>query len=211
MYRQPHRIRLWVLVSSVAISLSGCGDDSEEPFELDGVYTVTEWTENTTTCDTEGPSVLDAQTETSFIVKRQHESFLGQSFTVIIAGPCLDPQSCANDAGAGAIGGLFTGLTPFDPGEREGEAWTTSTSVASRVDMECTGSMTTLYLRSPEAGVVQKESRTTESITFPATPDEDGDPSCDLDTLEELAATASCARFSVITANNPMEIPPAQE
>src|SRR5258706_13099176 len=68
-------------------ALAACGGALTD---LEGVYTIDTWTNNTTSCAAEGPSVLATQSDKALFIKEQN--FLGTKF--INGVKCKDVAEC---------------------------------------------------------------------------------------------------------------------
>lgn len=211
--------RLVLLTAVVALSAVGCGEDEEDAFAWEGVYTISSRTENIGSCDMEGPEVADPDGNTRFVVKRNRQSFLGHSFVQIMAGPCPDAQACANAASGDDLFGLgaaFSGISVFGD-QKQGDVYESHMYSASRDSQtnECSAVVTLATLASPAEGQVRFERRVYTDVTYPAYTGDDGEPTClddgDGEEVVELARTqGTCAELGVIVAANPEPVPAPQ-
>jgi hypothetical protein len=185
-------VRRAIVVAALAGG-AGCGGLSTD---LEGIYMITAWTENTAGCEAEGPSVLAGQSDAMFYVRA--ESFFGTDFVNVVL--CADPQDCTTLASGETI--LFDGWA-FDEGG-DGDGWRGAEAlVSTNGGNECSGSVSDDTMRSPVDGTVRIESRVRNTRTF--APDADG--FCLSEDAIAAAAGEPCARFEVVTATRTAELP----
>jgi hypothetical protein len=170
----------------LSLLIVGCGGGSSLT-ELEGIYTITTWTDNTASCDAEGPSVLDQMTDTALFVKI--ENFLGQKFVNAVR--CIDLVDCQAKAAEDTI---FLDGYAFEKGSDE-DGWTGSTIFASGIDT-CQGSVTDHVMTAPADGALHFESKTRNSLPF----DKDSEGFCNTDDAKAAAEGQPCVELEVITA-----------
>lgn len=172
---------IWV----VALALAGCSGDGSIT-EHEGFYTVTTWTVNPQGCDVDGPSV--AATRDGFAYVRG-ESFLGSEFVNVMT--CETAAECedkARDPDTIHLGG-FT----FEDGS-DGAGWTHHSSFGFMRDVACEAMAFDTTLRSPSAGQLRIEHRTSAPATYAPTGGE-----CTEDGAETASANQPCAELEAVT------------
>jgi hypothetical protein len=181
-------MRKTILIGALA-ALGGCGGDSGSA--LEGIYVITEWTENTTAC-TEGPSILGF--DTAMFVR--YETFFGTSY--LHAMPCADVAACAEMAAEEDT--LFLGGYFLDRGS-DGEGWIGDDFDQSSFDGTCEGN----YIEYVLTGEVGADVRV-EGHAYPVEPfPEDEDGFCDSRAARE-AATETCTGLEVLVATYDSDI-----
>jgi len=165
--------------------VAGCGGGSLT--ELEGVYTITTWTDNTASCAAEGASVLDQMTDKALFVKV--ENFLGQKFVNAVR--CTDVADCQAKAAEDTI---FLDGYAFENGSDE-DGWTGATVFAGGIDT-CEGSVTDHVMTAPADGALHFESKTRNSLPF----DKDSEGFCNTDDARTAAEGQPCVELEVITA-----------
>ncbi len=109
--------------------IAGCGGGSLT--ELEGVYTVSTWTESSTSCDAEGPSVA-AQRKPSFYIKA--ESFFGEDF--------VNVKSCDSEAACRMLATeadtIHIGEFAFEDGS-DAAGWSSRSASGYAFDGSCMG------------------------------------------------------------------------
>ncbi len=103
------------LVIGTALSLVACGEDEKGSEGADGgvsdaviasfegVYALTAYTENPTSCDAEGPSTLASKTDQDFVLVGA--SVLGQKYLQLAS---CEPAACADTVSAIRDAGFFS-------------------------------------------------------------------------------------------------------
>jgi hypothetical protein len=168
---------------AIACSAAACGSLTD----LEGVYTIDTWTQNSTACDVEGPSVA-AINDPNFYIKI--ENFLGHEFVNVVE--CADVATCAAEAGDDET--LHLGGWAFEDGSDD-DGWRETTAFAFDMNGTCTGSVRDTVMTSPASNTVRIESRERDTQPFPAT----GGDCSDEDTLA-AAEGQPCTTFEVTTA-----------
>lgn len=180
------RILTMAMVAALVSAASGCGGGLDT--SLEGVYSLTTWTENTGGCAAEGASVLDQHSDTAAYVKV--ESFFGHEFLNVVT--CADEGACATEAASDT---LNFGSWAFESGS-DGDGWTGTSSFASGDPTTCTGAQSKVTMTHPTATTIRIEVRTNQPVTFP--PNDAGE--CTTDDAERLSADAACGTLEVVTA-----------
>jgi hypothetical protein len=170
----------------VAVSSAGCGGD-ELSTGFEGVYSIETWTENDGSCDSEGPSVLEQQSQTMFFLRV--EEFLFSSY--LHAQLCTDLSSCRVRAADPAL--VVTGGWSFRDGS-DADGWTSST-FSNEVVGACVGTLESYSLTSPSDGVLEIRIERTAGVEFPPAPD-----GCDPELAEAAAEGQPCTYLEVVTA-----------
>jgi hypothetical protein len=191
-------ITLLALSLGLAISSAGCGDDEPEDTgpstKLRGIYAIDTWTSNDAACDVEGPSILEMASSTKLAIKL--DSSFGVDFLVAV--PCSDPDSCANNAAAGLFAG-FAGGALLNEGSDEA-GWDGEGSSHSVDNGTCTGSYFTQRLTVIGDKRVRLETKVFET-TFPVSgggSSSDGD--CPLESARKAAEGQPCKSLEALTA-----------
>jgi hypothetical protein len=176
--------------------VAACGGDGGSAFQ--GIYDVDTWTINDGTCDAEGPSVLETETQTMFYLK--NESFLGIEFLNLKF--CDDQNDCETLAGDPET--IHLGRYGFDQGG-DGGGWTSEWYSGFENDMTglCEGSYFVVKLTGEAGASVRVEARETPAGGFP--PGEDG--FCDDEPGKAAAEGQPCTGFEVITASFVSDLP----
>lgn len=178
-----------VMTGGIA-SLVGCGGDSDGPFtNLQGIYEVTGWNENDSSCEADGPSVLADKIEKFVLVKE------GMFFTKFLtAVTCSSLEVCREDAVDDTID--LTGFL-FESGS-DSDGWVGRSASASGLgDDTCTGIYSQYTMTSPEPNVVQIVA-VTHQVTGVS---EDSDGFCDTDEVMSRGPSEPCASREVIRAS----------
>lgn len=178
------------LLGLVAGGLVACGGGGSSS-ALEGVYTVSTWTENPTACDAEGPSTLATQGQTTFYLKV--ESFFGESFLNLnFCDDLADCRMLANDEETIHLGSYFFVGS-------DGAGWTSELfNGFTNAENVCEGTYATVTLGSPDAGMLRVERRAQPSAGFP--PDADG--FCDDEAGAQAAEGQPCEQLEVFTATS---------
>lgn len=171
-----------VLLLGLALPLLACSDD--EPLTgLEGIYTITTWTENPQACDAEGPSVATSHDP---LVYLKAESFFGTDFVNIVS--CADQAECesmARDEDTLHLGGFV-----FENGnDRDG--WTSRSVVAFESGGMCNGFVSDDTMTAT-GQVIRIEERTRDVPAFTG--------ECTDEAVEERAAALPCNELEIITA-----------
>jgi len=169
-----------------AVSSTGCGEE-ELSTGFEGVYSIETWTENNGSCDSEGPSVLEQQSQTTFFVRV--EEFLFSSY--LRAQLCTDLSTCRARSADPAI--VVTGGWSFPDGS-DADGWTRSTFSNEAVGA-CTGTLDRYSLTSPSEGVLEIRIERRAGVEFPLGPD-----GCDPELAEAAAEGQPCMYLEMITA-----------
>ncbi len=165
------------------LGTAACGSGSLT--ELEGIYTVTTWTDNLASCEVEGPSVASIQNPFFFI---KSENIFGSKF-VNVAG-CETQAECeakATDADTIHLGGFA-----FESGS-DSAGWTSRSTFAFESNGMCEGSATDQKMTST-AGAIRIESRSTDIAPYAGDCDDDAK-------IEEAAAGQPCVSLEVMTAS----------
>jgi hypothetical protein len=188
------------MVSRSALALAflvtsalACGEDGTA---LEGIYHVQTWTNNDTSCDSEGVSIIFDQGETIFYVK--HENFIGEKFLNVNF--CADLAECEADASEADT--IHVGTYILDGGNDD-SGWTSTWYSGSAQDNVCSGSLVETRLTGTAGTAVRIETRLTAAGGFAP----DGDGFCDDDDGEDAAQGLPCGDFTVIAANWLADLP----
>ena len=179
-------MRTSLLACAVGAALiAGCGSMTE----LEGIYTIDSWTENTADCAAEGPSVLASRGDTGFYIRE--ESFFGKDFVNAVR--CTDMAECEMKASDSTIN--FDGWA-FDSGS-DGGGWKGATTFAGTggANGQCTGTVDSYVMTSPASHAIRIESQRRNAREFP--PDSDG--FCDTDAAVRAADGEPCIGLEVVT------------
>ena len=168
----------------VLLAAAGCGGSFTE---LEGVYNIDTWTRNDASCDAEGGSILEDQTDHSIFVQQQE--FLGQEFLAGVL--CTDVADCQDKA---AEDTLFLGAFNFDKGS-DSDGWTGGIVFAGGGGADCSGGVTDIVMTS-SGDSIRIESRTRQSVPFPPGPD----GFCDSEDAKDAAEGQPCTELEVVTA-----------
>jgi hypothetical protein len=174
------------IVVSIALACAACnGGGSDELTSFSGAYTIQDWTENPTACDSAGPSILASQQNKGLMVKSVN--FLGQKF--VDAATCLDSDECNRFLDDNTIH-LPNAL---DKGS-DGAGWTGDFVVAFGTSTACSGDVTHAILTGAGDGVSLRLEKTTVT-SFPA----DSSGQCSTDAATAAAAGLPCSSVQIIT------------
>jgi len=170
---------------ALTIVLVGCGGGGSLT-DNEGVYTLATWTDNTGSCDAEGPSVLDIQEPNVFI---KNENFLGSVFVNV--NPCPDLATCQAEASDDET--IHIGNWAFETGSDSG-GWASESAFAFSFDGECqaTRLVATLTFSGDSLRI---EDRRQEG-TFPA----DANDECSDAEAETATVGQPCIGLEVVTA-----------
>lgn len=186
---------------------SGCSDDhaggggSSELSKLDGLYTIDTWTENTSGCDVEGPSVLDSHAS---LLGVGETNFFGYDLLVVI--PCTDDQACADAVPGGVFAALGGGAVFIEGQGDDASGWESNYIAYTIVDGECQGVYADVRFEALEPGRVALTS-TSYDVVFPVESDKSGEE-CTVETAAEVAKGQPCSGLTRITASYAGELPP---
>jgi len=164
---------------------AGCGGGSLT--ELEGVYTLDTWTQNTAACS-EGGSVLDQMSDKALFIKE--ENFLGERFVNAVR--CTDAADCQAKA---AMDTIFLDGYAFESGSDD-KGWTGQTVFASGIDT-CEGQVIDHVMTVPADGALRIESQTRNSLPFA----KDSEGFCNTDDARKAAEGQPCAELEVVTAS----------
>jgi hypothetical protein len=168
------------------VSSAGCGED-EASTQFGGVYEIETWTKNADSCDEEGPSILEQQSQMMFFVRI--ESFLFSSY--LRAQRCPSLTECQTRSADPAM--VVTGGWSFgDGGDSNG--WTSSSFSSESTD-RCTGTFESQNLSSPSDGVLEIRIEQRTGVEFPIGPD-----GCDPELAAAAAEERPCQSLEVIRA-----------
>jgi hypothetical protein len=173
---------LYGVIAITVLGATACGSDSLTG--LEGVYTVSTWTDNPAGCTAEGPSVATDH-DGFFYVKS--ESFIGSKFVNVPS--CASVAECqakASDDGTINLGGFA-----FEDGS-DSAGWTTHNAFAFGSSGSCMGDITDALMTSTNDGI-RIESRTTMSAPFTG--------ECTDEAAEAAAAGQPCTSLEVVTAS----------
>lgn len=170
--------------------LVGCGGSSDGVFtELHGIYEVSSWNENDSTCDADGPSVLADKIEKFMLVKE------GMFFTKFLtAVTCASLENCREEAVDDTID--LSGFI-FESGS-DSDGWVGRSATASGLgDDTCAGIYSQYTMTSPEPNVVQIVA-VKHQVTGVG---EDSDGFCDTDEVLSRGPSEPCTNREVIRAS----------
>jgi hypothetical protein len=167
-----------------AVFLVGCGGSLTE---LEGIYNVTAWTENTAGCGAEGASVLETMSDKAIYV--EEDEFFGEKFVAAVH--CTDEADCRAKAGMDT---LFLDGFFFESGGDD-DGWKGQTVFASGTDM-CSGQVIDHAMSGDVGTSIRIESRTRESRPFA----KDSEGFCDTDDAREAAEGQPCTELEVLSA-----------
>ncbi|MGB5704237.1 MAG: hypothetical protein WBM48_15565 [Polyangiales bacterium] len=180
------RITAILTLLPLLASSAGCGED-EASTEFAGVYEIETWTKNDGSCDEEGPSILEQQSQMMFFVRI--ESFLFSSY--LRAQRCPNLSECQTRSADPAM--VVTGGWSFaDGGDSNG--WTSSSFFSESTD-QCTGTFESASLSSPSDGVLEIRIEQRTGVEFPLGPD-----GCDVERAAAAAEDRPCVSLEVIRA-----------
>ncbi|HEU0030276.1 MAG TPA: hypothetical protein VFQ53_06585 [Kofleriaceae bacterium] len=172
------------------LTVAACGgNDNDSLTSFDGVYTVSTWTDNLTSCAAEGSSVLD-QREPNFYIKT--ENFLGVRFVNVVT--CADVGDC--QAKANEVDTIHLGGFGFDTGSDE-TGWRDTSAFGFASNGMCEGTVTETVMTSPASGQIRIEARSTDAAPFPV----NAAGECPDDAVISAAAGQPCTSFEVVTAS----------
>jgi hypothetical protein len=197
--RRAAQVLCSLSLSLLALAPSACGGDDEDQEQvglttkLRGIYAIDSWTSNEAGCDAEGASVLEMMSNKKLAVKLTE--FFGVE--LVIAVPCADATSCAEDAEAG-IFGIFAGAALFDRGS-DAAGWDGDGSSHAVNNGVCEGNYFTQRMEVIGDKRVKVETRTFEA-TFPAEGTNGDSFDCPLESAKKAAAGQPCETLTVITA-----------
>jgi hypothetical protein len=169
----------------------GCGDSGTS---WGGTYTVSSWTKNEASCDSEGASIAE-----------QNSPFMNLDYCTIDLGPfgsfsamslveCADEVECAEPV-CGEEGDTIFGVgIPFDVGN-DSDGWS-GESGAAGVGMgdTCNGTYASRTLKKQEDGSLRVEIKAHANFEF----EKDADGYCNTDTVRELGPSEPCESLEVI-------------
>lgn len=167
------------LLSSL-LGLAACGSDSLTG--LQGVYTVTTWTQNSQGCEAEGSSVKDFHEPFLYV---KSEKFIGTKFVNVVS--CQDVAEChmmADDSDTLHLGGFS-----FEKGSDSG-GWTTHSAFGFGEPDMCDGFVSDTTMTSA-ADTIRVEQRTVD-VTYGG--------QCTDEAAEAAAAGQPCGELEVMTA-----------
>ena len=173
------------LVLASVLASCGAGDSQTA---LEGIYSISEWTENETGCEAPGTSILASQNEQSIYIKTV--DFFGAKFINVV--PCSDLATCRAEWQDDTLS--LSGY-PFDTGS-DAAGWTGGSSAFSVVSETCSGELFEDRLESIDDQTVQVTRRAIEVEGVPL----DSDGFCDDDVAKEMARNRPCTRMEQITA-----------
>jgi len=157
--------------------------------QLEGIYTISEWTRNDTGCAAEGPSILSGQLAKLVIVRTN--SFFGQSYIELI--PCSTLDQCRLDAAGSAT--VISEFGSVNEGS-DSAGWTGGRVTAGGSGGSCSGTVTNTTLTSTAATMIQIDAETHPTGMFPT----DADGFCTTDDAQEAAASQPCDGLDVVRA-----------
>ena len=181
---------LWIALFVMGLGWSAaCGGGGLT--DLEGIYMISAWTENDASCDADGASILDAQTETVFYIKS--EDFLGAEFVNVVL--CPDLNDCATRAADDET--IHIDRFSFEDGS-DSSGWTGSGySLSSGGGQACSGEVLEVALTSPADGQIRIEVQEKDVTDIGL----DSDGFCDGDAAEAKAASQPCDRLEVLTGD----------
>lgn len=171
-------------ILACALCLGACGGDLTA---LEGIYEVSEWTENESGCDSPGESILADQTEKLLYLRA--ENFFGVEF--LNAVPCANLEECREEAADETIS--LNGFAFEDGSDSSG--WRGTGHFISGSDT-CSGEVfeDTLESLDDDSLLLTRRSVAVEGVPL------DSDGFCDGDAAEEMAETLPCTRLEQIRA-----------
>jgi hypothetical protein len=180
------------LLGGVVVSVwaaAGCGGSSGLSTGLEGIYSITTWTDNPTACDAEGPSVLAMRGDTALFIRT--ESFLGKAFLNGVR--CADLPACRTAYVDATV--MFNGWSFEKGGDASG--WTGATIYAgSGTGTQCTGKVIDHTMTSPATHQLRIESKSREAMPFAV----GSDGFCSTDAAQVAAMGQPCVDLEVVTA-----------
>jgi hypothetical protein len=178
---------LLFVVATLAVAPTACGGDLTA---LEGVYTISTWTQNDTGCASEGPSVLADMQDTHLFVKA--DKFFGEEWVSV--GLCADAADCEMRLGDDDTIDLSGYI--FDSGSDD-SGWRGASYFGTRdPDGNCDGTLEENTLTSPGDGQVRIETRSTPVAGFAP----DADDFCTVENAQAAKGDAACAELEVLTA-----------
>jgi hypothetical protein len=172
------------LTPVVLVLLVGCGGPLSD---LEGIYTIDTWTDNKTTCASEGPSVLATMSDKALFLKEVN--FFGERFLNGVH--CKDVADCMSKSAEDTI---FLDGWAFEHGS-DSSGWTGATVFASGTDT-CTGSVIDYLMTAPSKGAIRIESSTRMAKPF----SKDSMGFCNTDDARKAADGQPCVELEVVTA-----------
>jgi hypothetical protein len=170
-----------ILVPFLALFLFACGDSGTA---AEGIYQIASWTENVDSCDSEGASIAEDNSNTFLYV--ENAEFFGQEF--INVATCPDLETCRSEAEDDTIN---LGGFAFESGS-DSDGWTSSGYFLSGQDT-CGGEVFEDRLLVTDDGVtIERRAKIVEGIPL------DSDGFCDGDAAEAMAKSLPCARLEVL-------------
>lgn len=157
---------------------------------LDGVYRISSYTQNASSCDAEGPSILDSLGDDFVTV------FAADTASLLYLVSCGSVAECQALPGQGSVSGeLLFSFSLDDPGSTTvASHWTSSGAVMGGTD--CVGGgPSDIVLSEQTDGSLRLEERKTV-VSYPAGPSS----SCDSGKADEAAAGQPCNEYTVLTA-----------
>tara|TARA_R110002096_G_scaffold239101_1_gene430751 strand:+ start:121293 stop:121838 length:546 start_codon:yes stop_codon:yes gene_type:complete len=171
-----------ILLSIFAVFLFACDGGGTGAA---GIYEIASWTENPDSCDSEGASVAENNSDTFLYV--ENAEFFGQEFVNV--GMCPDLEACRSEASDDTIN---LGGFAFEDGS-DSKGWS-STGYFIGGDT-CSGETYADTLLITDEGVTI-ERRATDVDGVP----KDSDGFCDGDAAVEMAKSLPCSRLEVLKA-----------
>lgn len=161
-----------------------------------GIYTITEWTRNSTGCDVEGPSVLATETD-RFLLLRYHVWLYVPRWIELIS--CETLQACRAEASAeglrtSRLGGLFEGS--------DAAGWTGGYYEIRNFEDTCT---VDVLAHTTLTGTSSLEVRASFHAPFQFAPNEQAE--CPAATAKALASQMPCATLDVLRVTFTEAIP----
>jgi hypothetical protein len=182
----------YVLLAALAALACACGGDddsgSASSTGLGGIYEMTAWTHNETGCASEGPSILDTQSD-KFLMVRGNRIF---GVFVIEIVPCASLTDCRAEAMDSALN--LTALGLLDSGS-DSAGWTGGRIFAGG-SSTCSGEVTETALRAEGAMAITIEAWTTKTGEFPL----DSEGFCSTDDAKQAAQGKPCSELQVLRA-----------
>lgn len=180
-------------IALLVLAACGGGDDGGggggAMTELEGIYTIDEWTRNDTGCATEGPSILSGQFAKLVIVRSN--SFFGQRYIELI--PCSTLDQCRLEAADTAT--VLSEFGSVNEGS-DNAGWTGGRVTAGGSGGSCSGTVTNTTLTSTAAMMIQIDAETHPTGPFPT----DADGFCTTDDAQAAAASQPCDGLDVVRA-----------
>lgn len=183
-----------LLLALFALALAGCGEDEgggSGPYDstLLGIWNIDSWTNNPSSCVTEGPSILDQSDNKKLLVQACTLNF-GIAVDFLQALECTDDADCESKRCTESSLNL-SGST-FESGNDD-DGWRGTTIFAfGAPDDQCSGEVISHVLTADGDDLMLRQ-ETVESGLFP----QDAEGFCDTDTAQAQAKGMPCVALEV--------------